>query len=259
MNERVLCCLLQPVELRATKFLQYGSIVQLSPVGNDQQHFDCLSVTPSWSSSIGQSEDIINEISAVTIAPSVYPCQRSSFKLVHPLQGRESDLIKYNDEFYLENCTPRRIDSTEGSQRHMVVYSSRCIMENPSMDVNNYYRFNYSKGKLNQPIALTGNPIGQRTSRFEDLPPVASINCRWKFVHVDPEYRFENEGQPIPVDDPVLIIHSATNKFLSVEWQRQILTLIGPETGVSVKYRPSKSVEKDGMWQVVTNRKDCPN
>lgn len=243
MDKDVLKVLLEPIQPTATKYLQYGAIIQLKPLlptsASKVEDSTCLSITPSVFRGLTNT-DIINERSAVTLATSKYPCKRNTFKLVHPKQEEtEGEPIKYNDDFLLQSCCPRnnQIDSP-----HPVIYSCNRIIENPSLDVDNYY---YNKGSLQQPIALA-------EYSKELTSAVSSISCRWRFIHADPEYRYEHEGQPINTRDPVLILHSASNKYLTPESDplRQKFTLLGMETCVSVRYRCSKSRDQLGMWRI---------
>lgn len=246
MEERVLRSLLQSVKLNTTEFLQYGSIIQLTPLSTDRPNFS-LSITPSAFKG-SRREDTINERSAVTLAASKYPCQRNTFQIIHPESGKADQRITYNEDFLLQSCCPR--NSSDSSR--LVMYSSIQILENPSMDVDNYYRFYYTKGNLHQPIALTEKPNGIKSApgSNHNLSPVASTSCRWRFVHPNPEYRYEYEGHPVSASHPVLLHHPATNKFLTPDWDRQRLTLLGEETCVSVRYRANRSAEILGQWSL---------
>lgn len=256
MDESVLRTILQSVELNTTDYLRYNSTIQLTPYLTSEAkdtHPHCLSITPSAFKDT-HHKDTINERSAVTLGTNKYPCRRNTFKIIHPegdLNAPESRLIKFNEDFFLQSCCPR---NNLPDSPHMVVYSSNRILDNPSVDVDNYYRFYYTKGNLQQPIALTERPRGRTGGDKKDaLSPVASMSCRWRFVHPDPDYRFEYEGEPVTASDPVLILHTATNKFLTPECNRQRLTLLGPETCVSVKYRPVNSKDKLGLWMTRGN------
>lgn len=252
MEEKILRNILEPVQLKSTKYLQNGSIIQFYPLTNvESAEPQCLSITPSAHKDT-HSEDIINERSAVTVAPSVFTCRRNSFKIIDPCDPSGEGVIKYNQDIFIQTCCSKSFTS----HIPMVIYSSNRIMENPLMDVDNFYRFYYTKGNLHQPVALCEmNHTSQNRQKYCQLPPVASTYCRWRFEHPDPEYRFEFEGEPIPLStaDPVLILHPATNKYLTIEENRQRLTLIGPETCISVKYRPKASRDVIGMWKLLAN------
>lgn len=251
MEDRIHRILLQSVELNTTDYLSYGSIVQLTPCDKGGSR-KSLSITPSaFKGTLESSSDILNEHGAVTLTTSKYPCRRNTFALVHPddypRNHHEPRRIHFNEDFLLQSCCPRN-ESPDSAP--LVIYSSSRILENPSMDVDNYYRFFYTNGNLQQPIALTERPKAQGDPRH--MSPVASVSCRWRFVHPDPEYRYEYEGEPVPASQPVLILHTATNKFLTPDWDRQRLTLLGQETCVSVRYRPARSPDKLGLWLVGT-------
>lgn len=249
MDEYSIQRLLEPVELQVGP-IHYGSIIQLCPLPESPK-FYCLSVTPSPHVGLGtRPKEIINERSALTIAGSTSACRRNTFKLIHPEDENTEVALKYNDNFLFQSCCPRSFENSCTPENNLVLYSSNRIMENPFMDMDNYYRFFYTRGNLHQPVALTAiPPIGQKSVPFDDLPLVASIYSRWKCVHANPEYRYEYEGQTIQASDPVLILHSATNKFLTPEWDKQRLTLFGPESSVSVSYRPPRSLSNTGTWR----------
>lgn len=246
MDERVLRILLESVKLTATETLRYGSIIQLTPElsATGTTTSCCLSITPSAFKG-SRNVDTINEQSAVTLAESKYPCRRNTFQLVHPEGGgEECREIKYNEDFLLQSCCPRYASD---NSPHLVIYSSNRILDNPP--------FCGTQGNpQQQPVALTEMPPLRGTVNPRDsFPLVASLSCRWRFVYPDPEYRYEFEGQPICPSSPVLLLHSATNKFLTPDWHRQRLTLLGSETCLSVRHRSARSTEGLGMW-VVRNR-----
>uniref|UniRef100_A0A5K3EIR8 SET domain-containing protein n=1 Tax=Mesocestoides corti TaxID=53468 RepID=A0A5K3EIR8_MESCO len=47
-----------------------------------------------------------------------------------------------------------------------------------------------------------------------------NYNTHWVFQHVDPQIRLEFEGQPVPVNTPVIIRHCKTNSALAIEHKK---------------------------------------
>lgn len=78
-----------------------------------------------------------------------------------------------------------------------------------------------------------------------------SFNNVWIIDHLDPNFRFEKQGEPILASDPVLIRHAHTNHYLAADLNR-IKNDYGVEFEVCVNSFASKNrsqnlaLEKDG-------------
>ena len=44
-----------------------------------------------------------------------------------------------------------------------------------------------------------------------------SYNNVWIVDYLDPNFRFEKQGQPVPANEPILIRHAATNHYLAAD------------------------------------------
>lgn len=73
----------------------------------------------------------------------------------------------------------------------------------------------------------------------------------WIVDHLDPNFRFERQGEPIPANAPVLIRHAATNHYLASDLNK-IKNDFGTEFEVCVNSFATKNrsqnlaLEKDG-------------
>ncbi|XP_035497245.1 cilia- and flagella-associated protein 161 isoform X2 [Scophthalmus maximus] len=88
-----------------------------------------------------------------------------------------------------------------------------------------------------------------------DLVDNASFLSWWKIVHFDPQERLEYEGQPVPANVKVLIIHCKTNKALAVLGDHILWTTYGKEYEVVAHtFLDSHKAEQDeNHWVVCTS------
>ncbi|XP_041853363.1 cilia- and flagella-associated protein 161 isoform X1 [Melanotaenia boesemani] len=77
----------------------------------------------------------------------------------------------------------------------------------------------------------------------------------WKIVHFDPLERLEYEGQPVPADVKVLIVHCKTNQALAVLGDHVLWTTYGKEYEVTAHtFLDSHKAEKDNNhWILCTS------
>ena len=77
------------------------------------------------------------------------------------------------------------------------------------------------------------------------------INSTWVIDYLDPNYRFEKQGSPVEVNDPILIRHLGTNHYLASDFNK-LKNDFGQEYEVFVNSFASKNrsqnlaLEKDG-------------
>jgi len=102
-----------------------------------------------------------------------------------------------------------------------------------------------------QPISPTVySPVSSRQEASLTTKDVA-FNNTWIIDHIDPNYRFEKQGTPIEVNDPILIRHLATNHYLASDFNK-IKNDFGVENEVFVHSFASKNrsqnlaLEKEG-------------
>ena len=76
-------------------------------------------------------------------------------------------------------------------------------------------------------------------------------NNSWVIDYLDPNYRFDKQGSPVEVNDPILIRHISTNHYLASDLNK-IKNDFGTEYEVCVNSFASKNrsqnlaLEKDG-------------
>ncbi|XP_075166426.1 cilia- and flagella-associated protein 161 [Haematobia irritans] len=225
--------------------IRFGGIVQLMPVHmricnapkSAQSHL-ALSVTIN--ERVVRRSQKINDECDLTIAPSVKPCVRNSFRIVTCEDTkdqtddtlREDELLKYGQPFRLE-CI-----QSNSEEESLLLYTTQ-----KSWDLTSMIRSTHESrkfGEINLPLGLClkkncgpGKPI-----------PMGYTN--WICKHVDPHKRFETEGTPLPSNEPLVITHMATNRNLAAE-NIMIHTLFGPEFLVSVQNY--KNIYNRETWQ----------
>ncbi|KAF7241475.1 hypothetical protein EYD10_12016 [Varanus komodoensis] len=81
-----------------------------------------------------------------------------------------------------------------------------------------------------------------------------SYLASWQATFLDPQYRMEYEGFPVPANTKILIIHSHTNQGLAIPRNFWIWTYFGKEYEVNCHtYLDSHKAEEDkNHWIVVT-------
>lgn len=227
------------VQLAAPKHdITIGATIQLMPIYMNIQDMDTSELQPALSVVINEYAirfcQTINEDCELTVAPSERPCVRNSFRIVSgDDQDRSGEKLKYGQRFRLECIAP--------SDDPILLYSAP-KRNNLSQAINT--TFNSSKyGEINLPLGLV--------HRSKVLCPdgdIPSAFTNWFCMHVDPCKRFESEGETVPSNAPLVIVHSATNRNLAAE-NVVTQTLFGPEFLVSVQnYR---NVFKREIWKNV--------
>uniref|UniRef100_A0A3Q3WEP0 Cilia and flagella associated protein 161 n=1 Tax=Mola mola TaxID=94237 RepID=A0A3Q3WEP0_MOLML len=96
-----------------------------------------------------------------------------------------------------------------------------------------------------------------RMSRLQEvnLDVDCSVQSCWKIVYFDPQERLEYEGQPVPANVKVLIVHCMTNKALAVLGDYVFWTTYGKEYEVTAHtFLDSHKAEADkNHWIVCTS------
>ncbi|XP_034654750.1 cilia- and flagella-associated protein 161 [Drosophila subobscura] len=216
----------------------FGAVVQLMPIAMNIANMNTADLNLALSVVINERvvrhSQNINDDCELTVAPSTRACLRNSFRIVsgdeHDRTGQD---IKYGQRFRLE-CME------SGSDPIMLYSAPKKVNLNQSIDATHQ---SHKNGELNFPLGLVhrsrcGCPGG-------DLP-MAFTN--WFCIHVDRDRRFESEGENIPSNAPMVIVHAATNRNLAAE-NVVIQTLFGPEFLVSVQnYR---NIYKRELWKNV--------
>jgi hypothetical protein len=72
-----------------------------------------------------------------------------------------------------------------------------------------------------KPLWLSSQPLSPNVfspiSRFQECSMNAknSYAGTWVIDHIDPNFRYENQGKPVEVADPILIRHASTSHYLA--------------------------------------------
>ncbi|TNN00909.1 hypothetical protein fugu_012155 [Takifugu bimaculatus] len=77
----------------------------------------------------------------------------------------------------------------------------------------------------------------------------------WKLAHFDPRERLEHEGQPVPANEKVLIVHCKTNQALAALGHQVLWTTYGKEYEVTAHtfFDSHKAEQDENHWIVCTS------
>ncbi|KAL7738349.1 hypothetical protein ACLKA6_006670 [Drosophila palustris] len=220
------------VEKARTLFDNFQKEVQLAAPKHDIMIGAHLSVVINEHAI--RSSQTINEDCELTVAPSDHPCVRNSFRIVSgDEQDRDGERLKYGQRF--------RLECVESHDDPILLYSAPKL-SNLSQSIST--SFNSQKfGEVNLPLGLV-----HRSKIMCPDGDIPKAFTNWFCMHVDPNKRFESEGETLPSNSPLVIVHAATNRNLAAE-NVVIQTLFGPEFLVSVQnYR---NVFKREIWKNV--------
>ncbi|EDQ84573.1 uncharacterized protein MONBRDRAFT_34653 [Monosiga brevicollis MX1] len=138
---------------------------------------------------------------ACTAQPQAPPASRNAFTVVLCDAPTAERRITYGDNVYLQCRLPE----------HSVGYL------------------------CSEKLGLTGRPArysGKQSVTFLQAES-PTFDCAWTFVAVDPQMRFEMEGQPVPAGEPVLLKHARTGVLLAVFKQHVWRSEFGAEFEVA--------------------------
>lgn len=133
---------------------------------------------------------------AVSVAAAPKSCRRNAFRLRRPRHQEhtptdqsDDQLLLYGDLFELE-----LMEADERTGDALLLYSSpknlNCIADKPQVSVCRCRPAEMAKYRC--PPAVGG-------CVDEHLYDVPSLHCSWKLLHIDPNLRYEMEGQPVKV------------------------------------------------------------
>ncbi|XP_059622921.1 cilia- and flagella-associated protein 161-like [Phlebotomus argentipes] len=177
-----------------------------------RRHNFCLSLAIDFFSNHSHP---ISEACDFTLTPEILPCIRNTFQICpRTEQSTKKPRLKYNQDFLLQ-----------------------CL------------------GWTEEPLYLCSPPrisVDDKTPdiQLRKMEGKSQNYHRWKFVHPDPEERLEMEGENIPYNSPVLLVHSASNR---VATNRGVFarTIFGKEEKVSLVYHnlnAKKCNAKEDTW-----------
>ncbi|XP_069384683.1 cilia- and flagella-associated protein 161 isoform X3 [Paralichthys olivaceus] len=175
--------LLRPVNLSMTNDgqLHFGDVVMLVNVGGENRECSAVSVNADIDSLIKIPSPGIKSPCGVSAGRGILPCARTAFIITSVDGSPEGSTLLYDQSFALT--------TTNGFARGLYLTSDRQSFQKCA-----------------------------KMSRLQEVNLVdegSFLSC-WKIVHFDPQERLEYEGQPVPADVKVLIVHCKTNQALAV-------------------------------------------
>ncbi|XP_061451690.1 cilia- and flagella-associated protein 161 [Rhineura floridana] len=221
--------LLKKEQLSISKdgFIHFGDTVLLVSLENsrspaEKEH----GVTGNLSLAVNPSDMLVHTATELT-APcglsavkSVAPIGRNAFRIISTEGQSMGETVRFGQNFGL--------GTTGGFPDRMLFLAS---------DHKSF--INMAKKSSCQPAFLT-----------DELSYLAS----WQATFLDPQFRMEYEGFPVPANTKILIIHSHTNQGLAVPRTFWIRTYFGKEYEVNCHtYLDTHRAEEDkNHWVMVT-------
>ncbi|XP_062998406.1 cilia- and flagella-associated protein 161 [Elgaria multicarinata webbii] len=208
-------------------FIHFGDTVLLVSPDNNKSPMENLPAV-SGNLSLAVNPD---EASVHTSAKLPVPCGLSAFRSVTPIGRNAFRILSTEGEAMGEPVRFGQnfgLGTTGGFPERMLFLAS---------DHKTFV--NKAKKSSLQSVFMT-----------DELSYLAS----WQATFLDPQYRMEYEGFPVPSNSKILIIHSHTNQGLAVPRNFWIWTYFGKEYEVNCHtYLDSHKAEEDkNYWVVVT-------
>ncbi|XP_071356263.1 cilia- and flagella-associated protein 161 isoform X2 [Trachinotus anak] len=175
--------ILRPVNLSVTNdgTLHFGDVVMLLNMGGESRECSTVSINADINSLIKIPSPGIQAPCGISAGRSIQPCTRTAFIITSVDGSPEGSTLLFEKAFALK--------TTSGFARGLYLTS----------DLQSFQKC-AKKSRL------------QEVNLVDDC----SFLSWWKIVHFDPQERLEYEGQPIPANVKVLIIHCKTNQALAV-------------------------------------------
>ncbi|XP_049430245.1 cilia- and flagella-associated protein 161 isoform X2 [Epinephelus fuscoguttatus] len=175
--------ILRPVDLTVTNDgqLHFGDVVMLVNMGGEKRQCSALSINADINSLTKTPSLAIQAPCGVSAGRGIQACTRTAFIITSVDGSQEGSTLHYEQSFALK--------TTSGFAGGLFLTSDlqsfqKCAKKSRLQEVN--------------------------------LDHGGSFLSWWKIVHFDPQERLEYEGQPIPANVSVLIIHCKTNQALAV-------------------------------------------
>ncbi|XP_040270075.1 cilia- and flagella-associated protein 161 [Bufo bufo] len=206
--------------------LHFGDVVMLlNPENSEQSLSNPSPVYGNYTLSVNPEESALHVRSHLT-APcgvsascNVKPCGRNAFIITSVDASEPGEPLCYGQNFALKTA--------EDFMGHLYLTSDRQSF------------LKSSKKSHLQEVSLTDQ---------------ASYETCWQVVHLDPQFRLEHEGLPVPANTKVLIVHSKTNQCIAVLRKYILWTLFGKECEITAHtYLNGHRVEEnENHWIIVT-------
>ncbi|XP_075063898.1 cilia- and flagella-associated protein 161 [Mixophyes fleayi] len=220
--------ILKTAELSISKdgLLHFGDVVMLLNPENSEQSLSnpspvcgnyTLSVNPEESG--GHSKNHLTAPCGVSASSNVKPCGRNAFVITSVDGSEEGEPLHYGQNFALR--------TTDDFMGHLYLTSDQKTF------------LKCSKKSHLQEVSLTDQ---------------ASYQVCWQTVYLDPQFRLEYEGLPVPANTKLLIVHSKTHRCLAVLRKYVLWTLFGKECEMTAHtyLNGHKVEENENHWIIVT-------
>ncbi|XP_072241312.1 cilia- and flagella-associated protein 161 [Leuresthes tenuis] len=214
--------ILKPVNLSVTNdgHLHFGDVVMLVNMGGGKRECSAVSINADTNSLTKLPSPGIQAPCGVSAVRGVQPCTRTAFIITSVDGSPEGSTLCFDQSFALK--------TTSGFARGLYLTS----------DLQSFQKC-AKKSRL-QEVYLD----------YSDC-----FLSWWKIVHFDPQERLEYEGQPVPANVKVLIIHCKTNHALAVLGDQALWTTYGKEYEVTAHtFLDSHRAEQDNNhWILCTS------
>ncbi|KAM4733793.1 cilia- and flagella-associated protein 161 isoform 2-T2 [Anableps anableps] len=210
--------ILEPLSVINDGLLHFGDVVMLVNVGGENRDNSAVSINADVNS-LTKTPSGIQTPCGVSAERCIQSCVRTAFIITSVDGSPEGSTLHFDQTFALRTC-------------------------------------GFARG-----LYLTSDLQGfHKRAKMSGLQEVYLDNCTyflswWKIAHLDPQERLEYEGQPVPANEKVLIIHCKTNQALAVLGDRLLWTAYGKEYEVTAHtFLDSQKAEKDvNHWILCTS------
>ncbi|KAK5928085.1 hypothetical protein CgunFtcFv8_013177 [Champsocephalus gunnari] len=213
--------MLSPVDLTVTTDgrLHFGDVVMLVNMGGEERDCSALSINADVNSFNKIPTPGIISPCGVVAGRGIQACPRTAFIITSVDGSLEGSTLHFDQSFALK--------TTSGFARGLYLTSDlqsfqKCAKKSRLQEVN--------------------------------LEDGSSFLSWWKIVHFDPQERLEYEGQPVPANMSVLIIHCKTNQALAVLGGHVIWNTYGKEYEMTAHtFLDSHKAEQDNNRWTLCN------
>ncbi|XP_070687515.1 cilia- and flagella-associated protein 161 [Pempheris klunzingeri] len=214
--------ILRPVNLTVTNDgrLHFGDVVMLVNMGGENRVPSAVSINADINSLTKVPSPCIQPPCGVSAGRGIQACTRTAFIITSVDGTSEGSTLHFEQSFALK--------TTSGFAGGLYLTS----------DLQSFQKC-AKKSRL-QEVNLDDNKC---------------FLSRWKIAHFDPQERLEYEGQPVPANVKVLIIHCKTNHALAVLGDQFLWTTYGKEYEVTAHtFLDSHKAEQDNNhWILCTS------
>ncbi|XP_054476720.1 cilia- and flagella-associated protein 161 [Anoplopoma fimbria] len=214
--------ILSPVNLTVTTDgnLHFGNVVMLVNMGGEKRECSAVSINADINGLKKIPSPCIQAPCGVSAGRGIQACLRTAFIITSVDGSPEGSTLRYEQSFALK--------TTSGFAGGLYLTS----------DLQSFQKC-------------------AKMSRLQEvnLDDGGSFLSWWKIVHFDPQERLEYEGQPVPADVSVLIIHCKTNQALAVLGHHVLWTTYDKEYELTAHtFLDSHKAEQDNNhWILCTS------